>query len=121
MAIFMLMLVATLSVASCKDDKDEPKSDNSQLVGTWKALDSDGDMWLLTLNKNNTGNLSVTYTTRASITVSESFSWTTSSDSSGNKWLDIIHTSGDEILSTKSYIYILAGNKLSFGGLVFSK
>ena len=121
MAIFMLMLVASLSVSSCKDDKDEPKSEKSQLVGTWRAFDSEGDPWTMTLNSNNTGNISVTYNTRASVTISENFSWNTSSDSAGNKWLDIIHTSGDDVLGTGSYVYIIAGNQLSFGGMVFSK
>lgn len=120
MAILMLMIVASLSVASCNKD-DEPKSEKSLLVGTWKAFDSDGDQWILTLSSNNTGYISLTYNTRVSITISENFSWNISSDSAGNKFLDIIHTSGDDILGTGSYIYIVAGDKLSFGGMVFSK
>lgn len=120
--LLMLVLFATVSVSSCSkdDDNDAPKGQSS-LVGVWTSIDSDGDYWEMVLNKDQTGSISLTVSTRASLTVTERFAWTTSEDSSGNKWLDIIHTSGDDILGTGSYVYIVAGNQLSFGDLVFQK
>lgn len=117
MGVILLTLLLAATVNSCKED---PAYD-SALIGTWKSFDADGDPWTLTFRKDQTGTLNVSYETRATITISENFTWATSADSGGNKWLDIIHSSGDDILGTDSYLYIVTGKQLSLGDLIFSR
>lgn len=124
-----IVIIASLSIASCS--KDEPGTGSkSQLFGTWTytSADDDGEYetYTLKLNSNYTGSITVNYTTRASLSFTENFNWTLSESSSGNKYIDMIHTGGDFVLmdeddSSSSWVYIIAGDKLSFGGLAFTR
>ena len=131
----LLGLFAPLPFTSCSKD-DEPKTVipaptptpevKDPMIGTWSGTDSDGDPWVLRLNDDSTGTISLTFSTRAQVTLSERFNWTTSSSSSGNKYIDIIHTGGDYLLmdeddSHASYVYVVAGDRLSFGNLTFTR
>lgn len=125
-----MIIIASVSVASCSKDDDEPKSSGkSELVGTWISS-SDGISYTLTLSSNHTGSVKavINSTVRATIsaTMSEDFNWTVSESSSGSKYIDLIHTGGDYVLvdegdSSSSWIYIVAGNRLSLGNLTFTR
>ena len=124
------LCVMVLPFSSCKND--EPDTPKSNLTGTWENFQSSASgsqTYSLVLNSNNTGVITQTITTRAELTIvgKETFNWTTSEDANGNRWLDIIRTGGDDYILTDednpsvSYIYVVAGNTLSFGGLVFNR
>ena len=88
-------------------------------------------MYTLTLNSDNTGKIVRNVTSRAdvSLTETEYFNWTTSENANSVKYIDFIRTGGDDYIlfdeyedqTQASYSYILAGNTLSFGNLVFNK
>lgn len=125
--VLLTILLATVSSACGKDNDDEPKSDVQSIVGTWVSVDGD-ESYVLTLNNDHTGSVvcRVSSRTRVSISLEERFSWTVSESSSSVKYLDVIHSSGDYIITdeddkTASFSYILAGQQLSMGGLTFSR
>ncbi len=119
------VLLMTFTFAACSDDdkKDDepetPKTLNEQLVGTWQEtnLDSDESPYILVFYANQTG--SVSYTPTGRVTYSEDFKWDTGSDSDGFNYVEILKTSGDDLIKDGYYPLSLIGDDLSFGGLRF--
>lgn len=130
-----VLFIALTSVmfASCSKDEDDELTKESGLPGTWvyeELLEEDNGTasvkMTLTFNANNTGSIVEDWTneSRASShqTYSMDFSWSTTTDSSGNDILRISYVSGDKntelfggtsstVLWTRQYV--LTGNILN--------
>lgn len=130
LSIMLLTSACTFFQSCSKDDDPKPEPDPTPsittptLVGTWKIVDANGDTGLLNLNSDHTGSISmsvdVSNLSRATVTLTEYFNWNSTDDSSGDHWLEVIHTSGDEILNTNN-LYILAGNTLQLMGFTWNR
>lgn len=73
--LLMLAVFSMVSLTCCKDDNDNPKSNESRLVGTWVAeMYEDGDFYTLTLvlNKGGKGQFISSYDYEV---VSDNISW----------------------------------------------
>lgn len=135
MAQFASILVVVLTAffaTSCSDSDDEPSTKGS-IYGTWTFEDffiedntSNGLNITLTLNKDNTGSIvevwSVESRASETNTFSMNFSWTTTTDSSGNDIMKLSYISGDK--NTEIFMggentvlwsrkYVLTGNILN--------
>ena len=132
---FLLMFFTMgICFSSCSSDDDDPKG--GSLVGKWTYLETYTDEdaassveMILTFNSNNTGSIVERwlYQTKASSneTYSMEFSWSTTTDSSGNEILRISYVSGDKetelfpgysstVLWTRQYV--LTGKILNIYG-----
>jgi lipoprotein len=119
------VLVMTFSFYGCGGDDDNNEPDVPEnvdpLIGTWTQSE-DGINCRLTFNSDHSGSITMTQTenvetsdTKAGVTITmtETFNWSVSVDSSSNKWLETIHTGGDVIFGTGSVVYMLANNTLA--------
>ncbi len=107
--IALLVLTATVSFTSCKDDDNDKKDPKSQLVGTWVNNDDDDD-WTLVFKSNGTGTESYD---DDGYTVSESFTWTAT-----DKKLIIRYDDYDDVWEDS---YEISGNRLFFDDVVWYK
>ncbi len=111
LSMLLAVFAMNFTFTSCGDD-DEPTSDTEfkeTIVGTWVEKDSDIPFTLI-LNADHTGSISYDTSSRALMT--DRFTWSTSTTSSGVNILNTIHTSGDLIFRSVQNQYVLAGNEL---------
>lgn len=131
LAMMLIGITTLFSFTACGGDDDDkepstsptaPVENTVTLVGTWRCVDKNGDSAVLTLNANHTGKISVSIDpSRATVNLVEHFNWNNTDDASGNHWLEVIHTSGDEWFDSPNMIYILAGNTLQLDGFVYTR
>lgn len=122
MVATMLFVTAAMAPSCSKEDAEPEKviEEVNPLIGTWVEDDSSVP-YILTLNQDNSGSIEFSSATRASIAFYQYFRWSQGVASTGVTYVNILTTSGDEILSDGRYEYTVIGNKMEFGGLRFTR
>lgn len=127
LSLAMLLCMCTM-LTSCDKDHD----DNNSIVGTWSRTYSeseDGIIYTFTdylvFNANGTGYNTETYTASTRGQVSESqtdyFNWSENSTNDNVRYIEIIHTSGDELIDTGRFTFSLIGDKLNLFNVVYTR
>lgn len=96
LSMLVCMLVAVPFTSCGDDDDDEPTNTTSSIVGTWVcdySNDAIEDVYTLVFNKDQTGSITNTWSSRA--TYKMNFDWSLNQASSGTYVLSVIYTSGD--------------------------
>lgn len=111
------------------DDEDEPDPVTEEtvdpLIGTW-IEDDDEIPYTLVFSENSRGSVQFEISgdnapARATIVVRQSFQWSKGVSADGVTYVNILTTSGDEILEDGRYSYTIIGNSMMFGGLRFTR
>ena len=126
--VVLFMALATVGMTSCSgDDDDEPKDKaEPTIVGSWIQEDSELP-YSLTFTEGGTGTLSVTIIddSRATLTMTQYFSYSTSVSSTGITFFTLVHNSGDVLFNNGRWNYDLVENGkrlvLNDGELIFKR
>lgn len=128
----MLMCFTTLFVGCGKDDDDDPTPTQTSLVGTWTRTYTETEDGLtysfedrLVFNADGTGYNSETesISSRAGISSTETdyFMWKEGVSADNIRYVEIIHTGGDEIIGNGRFTFTLISNKLNLFGVTYTK
>lgn len=123
--MLMAMLFAAVSFTACGDnDKEDepvvPDVEVDPLVGTWRSQNTSAT-FILHFSADHTGYIQATVSTRASYTETQNFKWSKGVDSNGNTFVNILTTSGDELLEDGKYLYTVIDDDMDFGSMRFSR
>ena len=113
--VIMTLIFGMMAVSSCSSDDDNDASDLNQhekaLVGSWKSIDDDYEILRLELKKDHTGSFAMYWGGKLK-----------DSDVLKN-WMAndkrVFITLNDG--STESFEYVLSGNKLMLGDVLYQK
>lgn len=130
-----VMVISILAICvgfqSCGgDDDDNPK--NPSIVGTWTHTETEYEDGLtytyvdrLVFNSNGTGYNTETVT--VSIRAAQSFEyrmdflWKEEKSADNVRYVEIIKTSGDDLIDSSRFTFSLIGEKLNIFGVVYNK
>ena len=113
--VIMTLIFGMIAVSSCSSDDDDDASDLNQhekaLVGSWKSIDDDYEILHLELKKDRTGSFAMYW--GGKLEDSDVLkNWM-----ANDKRVFITLSDG----STESFEYVLSGNKLMLGDVLYQK
>lgn len=113
--VIMTLIFGMMAVSSCSSDDDDDASDLNQhekaLVGSWKSIDDDYEILYLELKKDHTGSFAMYWGDK----LEDSYNlrnWM-----ADDKRVFITLDDG----GTESFEYVLSGNKLMLGDVLYQK
>lgn len=126
----VILLCSCAMFTSCEKDDDITK--NASIIGTWVRSYSeveDGVTYSFTdylvFNSNGTGYNTETYAASTRAQVSESktdyFNWAENTTADNVRYIEIIHTSGDQLIDSGRFTFSLIDNKLNIFNVVYTK
>lgn len=92
----LLCMLIAVPLTACGSDDDDPSDPSSSIVGTWTYDESDNDItdvYTLVFNKDHTGYINNTWSSRTSQQME--FEWSLTQTSNGTYLLSVIYISGD--------------------------
>ena len=113
--VIMTLIFGMMAVSSCSSDDNDDASDLNQhekaLVGSWKSIDDDYEILYLELKKDRTGSFAMYW--GGKLEDSDILkNWM-----ANDKRLFVTLNDG----STESFEYVLSGNKLMLGDVLYQK
>ena len=113
--VIMTLIFGMMAVSSCSSDDDDDTGDLNQhekaLVGSWKSIDDDYEILRLELKKDHTGSFAMYWGGK----LEDSYIL--------NNWMAndkrVFITLDDG--GTESFEYVLSGNKLMLGDVLYQK
>lgn len=113
--VIMTLIFGMMAVSSCSSDDDDDTGDLNQhekaLVGSWKSIDDDYEILRLELKKDHTGSFAMYWGGK----LEDSYilkNWM-----ANDKRVFITLDDG----GTESFEYVLSGNKLMLGDVLYQK
>lgn len=123
--MLMAMLFAAVSFTACggdekEDEPDVPQVEVDPLVGTWRSQNTSAS-FILHFSADQTGYIQATISTRASYSEQQNFKWSNGVDANGNTFVNLLTTSGDDLLDDGKYLYTVIGDDMDFGSMRFTR
>ena len=113
--VIMTLIFGMMAVSSCSSDDNDDASDLNQhekaLVGSWKSIDDDYEILYLELKKDRTGSFAMYWGGKLED------SYVLKNWMANDKRVFITLNDG----STESFEYVLSGNKLMLGDVLYQK